>query len=70
MGPAKDSIRHSLSGPMAKDLPYTPFTDATLRRLADLQPRTLAVMHGSSYQGDGRAALLELAAVLGENFAK
>jgi hypothetical protein len=33
----------------------------TLRRLADLQPATLALMHGPSYQGDGAAALSELA---------
>jgi flavorubredoxin len=39
----------------------TPTTGPTIRRLADLAPRTLAVMHGSSYSGDGRDALLRLA---------
>lgn len=39
----------------------TPATGATLRRLADLAPRTLAIMHGPTYAGDGAAALLELA---------
>jgi hypothetical protein len=39
-----------------------PHTAATLRSLGDLEPTTLAVMHGSSYQGDGRKALYELAA--------
>lgn len=29
-----------------------PHTGQTLRRLAELQPATLAIMHGSSYQGD------------------
>lgn len=38
-----------------------PHTVTTLRRLAELAPSTLAVMHGSSYAGDGRAALLSLA---------
>ena len=38
-----------------------PHTAATLRSLGDLEPTTLAVMHGSSYQGDGRKALYELA---------
>jgi len=33
----------------------------TLRRLADLAPRTLALMHGPAYAGDGAAALLALA---------
>jgi flavorubredoxin len=32
-----------------------------LERLADLEPRTLAVMHGSSFEGDGGGALRELA---------
>jgi len=34
---------------------------ATIRRLADLQPRTLALMHGPSFAGDGAPALLALA---------
>lgn len=38
-----------------------PQTGATLRSLGDLAPTTLAVMHGSSYQGDGRRALHALA---------
>jgi flavorubredoxin len=33
-----------------------------LDRLADLEPGTLAVMHGSSFEGDGGRALRELAA--------
>jgi flavorubredoxin len=33
----------------------------TLHRLADLQPTTLAVMHGSSFSGDGAAQLRSLA---------
>ncbi|MGI8734086.1 MAG: hypothetical protein ACR2LM_12420 [Pyrinomonadaceae bacterium] len=42
------------------------YTDTTLRRLADLDPRTLAVMHGSSFRGDGRTAILDLAGVIQE----
>ena len=38
-----------------------PTTGAVLRGLADLEPTTLALMHGSSYRGDGRKALEELA---------
>jgi flavorubredoxin len=38
-----------------------PHTATTLRQLGDLEPTTLAVMHGSSYQGDGRQALYDLA---------
>ena len=38
-----------------------PRTAEILRRLADLEPSTLAVMHGASYRGDGGAALRGLA---------
>ena len=39
----------------------TPETAPTIRRLADLDPTTLAIMHGSSYNGDPRTALHALA---------
>ena len=38
-----------------------PGMGATIRRLADLKPRTLALMHGPSFGGDGAAALRALA---------
>jgi flavorubredoxin len=38
-----------------------PGMGATVRRLADAAPRTLAIMHGSSFAGDGAAALRALA---------
>jgi flavorubredoxin len=44
--------------------PYSslnPGMGATIRKLADLSPRTLALMHGPSYAGDGAAALRVLA---------
>ena len=41
--------------------PLSPRTGATIRRLAKLEPRTLAVMHGSSFSGAGAAALESLA---------
>lgn len=39
----------------------SPRAGATLRKLASFQPATLAVMHGSSLQGDCARALTELA---------
>lgn len=39
----------------------TPATAPTLRGLAELVPRTLAIMHGPSFAGDGAAALRGLA---------
>ncbi len=34
---------------------------ATIRRLADLEPTTLAIMHGQSFRGDGGASLRQIA---------
>jgi len=39
----------------------TPRTAPTIRRLADLQPSTLALMHGPSFSGDAPSALAALA---------
>ena len=39
----------------------SPSMGATLRRLATLSPRTMALMHGPSFEGDGAAALRALA---------
>jgi flavorubredoxin len=38
-----------------------PSTGMTVRKLAELSPRTLALMHGPSFSGDGASALLALA---------
>jgi hypothetical protein len=51
-------------------MPYTPYTDSTLRRLADLRPQTLALMHGSSFRGDGHRAIQDLAGVIKEILGK
>jgi flavorubredoxin len=67
---ARESILQNLSGPMANDMPYTAHTDATLRRLAELNPQTLALMHGSSFRGNGRQQILDLGAVLKELIGK
>jgi hypothetical protein len=39
-----------------------PAMGRTIARLATLAPRTLALMHGPSFAGDGAAALVALAA--------
>ena len=67
---ARESIRQSLSGPMAHDMPYTAYTEATLRRVAELNPQTLAIMHGSTYKGNARQQIHELAAVLKDFIGK
>lgn len=55
VGPALDAER------LFQASCLTPNTAPTLRRLARLAPRTLALMHGSSFEGDGGAALEALA---------
>lgn len=69
VGAAREAMIGGQSGPLANDMPYTPYTDATLERLAALAPNTLATMHGSSFSGDGARALRELAEVIRETLA-
>jgi len=68
-----DLVRQSMLemqvSPLADYLPYTPNTDATLKRIAALKPSTVASMHGSIYTGDGERAILDYAEVLKEVFA-
>jgi flavorubredoxin len=59
-------IAESAHGPLAADMPWTPASAAQLARLESLAPRVLAVMHGSTYRGDGAAALRTLTAILRE----
>ena len=66
VGRAREAIVQGMAGPLANDMPYTPHTDAAFRRLADLRPRTLALMHGSTFRGDGSKAITELAQVVKE----
>ena len=66
VGRARQAIVEGMKGPLANDVPYTAQTDPILRRLAALEPRTLAIMHGSTFRGDGGRALLDLAGVMGE----
>lgn len=50
--------------PLAGAYPYSAKTKTQLERLAALAPATLAVMHGSSFSGDGKRALEDLAAAM------
>ena len=63
IGRCRDTLVSYQQGPLANYMPYCSLTEATLKRLASLQPKRLATMHGSVYVGDGRTARRELAAV-------
>ncbi|MCC6741529.1 MAG: MBL fold metallo-hydrolase [Planctomycetia bacterium] len=56
------AMRAYQGGILADYAPYTPSTDKLFAKLAALEPRRLAIMHGSSFEGDGAAALKDLAA--------
>ena len=64
VGRFKQTLIEYQQGPFANYMPYTPYTDATLKRLAALQPKTLAIMHGSTFVGDGAQAFTDLARVI------
>ena len=52
------------AGPLMDYLPYTKNTKQLLHKLADLKPKTLAIMHGSSFNGNCERLLHELDPVL------
>ena len=59
--PARQALLAYQAGPLAHAFQYTPLMEETLRKLAGLEPKQLAIMHGSSFRGDGGRALSELA---------
>jgi flavorubredoxin len=67
VGKSKALVSSELVGPamLAEDMfsatCLTPQTAATMRRLAELEPTTLALMHGPSYTGAGAIQLRGLA---------
>ena len=67
IGASPALTEHEITGPAlsAEDefgaTCLTPATAPTLRLLADLEPKTLALMHGPSYNGDCGQALRDLA---------
>lgn len=65
-GRFKQALIADQQGPFANAYPYTPLTDVTLQRLAALEPKTIALMHGSSFKGDGKQALKDLAQTMKE----
>lgn len=63
LGRVRGSLTQMQAGPLADYVPYTLNTKRILDGLATLQPRTLAVQHGSSFRGNCGQALRELAVV-------
>lgn len=61
---AKRALIEGQKGSFANPYPYTPLTVPTLHRLADLRPKQLAPMHGSTFVGEGERTLRDLATVM------
>lgn len=66
LGRARQTLIEYQAGPLANYMPYTKNTDGILQRLADLEPRLIAAMHGSAYAGDGGRAIRDLAIMMKE----
>ena len=62
----KTSLLNYEKGPLMDYTPYNHKTKAMLFQLAELAPKTLATMHGSSFHGDCAKALKELDVVMKE----
>lgn len=61
VGRARETMIEYQAGPLANYMPYTKNTDGELKRLAALNPKVLATMHGSAYEGDGARAIYDYA---------
>lgn len=66
VGRFKNDLIAGEQGPFAQAYPYSAKTDGQLKRIAALEPKTLAVMHGSSFSGDGKKAIDDLGAAMKE----
>jgi hypothetical protein len=68
VGRSHQSLKEYQAGILAAYVPYTPLTGQNLKKLADLRPKTLAIMHRSSFTGDGARALDDLDVALRDLF--
>jgi flavorubredoxin len=68
VGRSRQALKEYQAGILAEYVPYTPLTAQNLKKLADLEPKTLAIMHGSSFAGDCARALGDLDLALREIF--
>ena len=66
LGAHKKSMLEYEQGPLMEYTPYTHNTAQILSALAELKPKTLATMHGSSFTGNCSQALLDLNIIMKE----
>jgi len=70
VGRSHQAMKEYQAGILAEYVPYTPLTAQNLKKLAELKPKTLAIMHGSSFTGDCAQALDDLNVVFREVFGQ
>lgn len=68
VGRSHQALRQYQAGILAEYMPYTSLTGQNLKRLAALEPTTLAIMHGSSFTGDCARSLTDMNVVLHDVF--
>ncbi len=68
VGRSRGAMEEYQAGILADYAPYTHYTDKIFHKLAALKPEVLAIMHGSSFEGNGEQALLDLGVVFKEVF--
>lgn len=68
VGRSFEAMKAYEGGVLADYAPYTHYTGKLFDKLAELKPQRLAIMHGSSFEGDGARALQELGAAFKEVF--
>lgn len=70
VGRSRHAMKDFQAGILAEYVPYTPLTAQNLKKLACLNPKTLAIMHGSSFTGDCSRALDDLDVMFREVFGR
>lgn len=70
VGRSYEAMKAYQAGILADYVPYTPLTGQNLTKLAALRPKTLAIMHGSSFTGDCVRALDDLHVAYREVFGR
>jgi flavorubredoxin len=70
VGRSVEAMKAYEGGVLADYAPYTHYTGRLFHKLAELKPQRLAIMHGSSFDGDGAQALLNLGVAFKEVFGQ
>jgi flavorubredoxin len=68
VGRSVEAMKAYEGGILADYAPYTHYTGRLFEKLAALKPQRLAIMHGSSFDGDGERALRDLGVAFKEIF--